>query len=144
VSNPNVAVLGRIGDTNLYSDISRHPDNIIIPGIAIVRIEASIFYFNSENILDKINLHMGENGSDTKLLILDLSACSYVDLEGSKMILDLSNRLQKAGVRLYIVDALSNVREILRKQGLEEIIGRISRRVSIDDVVTEFKKETAG
>ncbi|HTQ65541.1 MAG TPA: SulP family inorganic anion transporter [Puia sp.] len=143
-ANPNVAVLGRIGDSNQYSDISRHPDNILIPGIAIVRIESSIFYFNSENILEKINLHIRKGPSDIRLLILDFSACSYVDLEGSKMILELSNRLQKDGIKLYIVDALSNVREILRKQGLEEIIGRISRRVTIADVVREFKKENDG
>ena len=33
-SHPEVAVLGRIGNTNHYSDIVRHPDNIITPGIA--------------------------------------------------------------------------------------------------------------
>jgi SulP family sulfate permease len=67
-----------------------------------------------------------------------LSPSSYVDVAGSKMLLQVSNLLQKKGIKLKIVEALSNVREILRKQGMEEMIGRISRRVFINDVVQEF------
>ena len=68
----------------------------------------------------------------------ETSPSSYVDVAGSKMLLQVSNQLQKKGIKLKIVEALSNVREILRKQGMEEMIGRISRRVFINDVVQEF------
>ena len=56
------------------------------------------------------------------------------------MLLQLSNQLKKKNVQLKIVEALSDVRDMLRKQGMEEIIGHISRKVSIDDVVQEFEK----
>jgi len=134
----DVAVLGRIGNTTHYSDIERHPDNITHEGIVILRIESSILYFNAGNIQDKIVKKIEESKDGIRLLILDLSAAPYVDVAGSKMLLQVSNQLQKKGVRLKIVEALSSVREILRKQGMEEIIGRISRRVFINDAVQEF------
>jgi SulP family sulfate permease len=45
-SAPNVVFLSRIPGSNRYSDLERHPDNEIIEGVLIVRIESSIFYFN--------------------------------------------------------------------------------------------------
>jgi anti-anti-sigma factor len=139
MSYPHVAVLGRIANTPNYSDIERHPDNIVVQGISILRVESSILYFNADNVQEKIMKNIEENQSDLKLLILDLSASPYVDVAGSKMLLQLSNELNKKGIKLRIVEALSNVREILRKQGMEEIIGHISRKVSVHDLVQEFQ-----
>ncbi len=138
VTYPNVAVLGRIGDTNHYSDIERHADNIIYDNIIILRIESSILYFNAGGIQDKITNKIEAYGSALKSVILDLSAAPFIDVAGSKMLLELSNQLQKKGVQLKIVEALSTARDMLRKQGMEEVIGRISRRVSINDVVQEL------
>ena len=138
IANPNVAVLGRIGNTNHYSDIERHPDNTTYKGILILRVEASILYFNDAHILEKINEKIEAYREDIKLVILDMSPSSYVDVAGSKMLLQLSNQLHKKNIKLKIVEALSTVREILRKQGMEEVIGHISRRISIHDVVEEF------
>ena len=137
-SRPEVAVLGRIGNTPHFSDIMRHPDNVIIPGIVILRIESSILYFNTEDVLEKINLHLKSAGPNFRVLILDLAAAPYVDVAGSKMLLFLSQTLQKDGKQIRIVEALSNVREILRKQGLEQITGKISRTSTIIESISEF------
>jgi sulfate permease, SulP family len=138
-AHPEVAVLGRIGQTNLYSDILRHPDNITIPGLVILRIESSILYFNAEHIREKINKHLKSAGPNIQMLILDLASSPYVDVSGSNMLLNLVTALHKENTQIRIVDALSGVREILRKQGLEEIIGPISRKSNIAEVVSTMK-----
>lgn len=140
ISQPHVAVLGRIGNTSSYSDIGRHLDNITFNKILILRIESSILYFNAGNIYEKINTTTLACGDDIRLVILDLAAAPYVDVAGSKMLLQLSNQLKKKNIQLKIVEALSDVRDMLRKQGMEEIIGHISRKVSINDAVVEFEK----
>lgn len=138
ISHPNVAILGRIGNSNSYSDIERHPDNIQYPGVLIFRIESSILYFNAGEIKDKIYKHVEEYTGKLKLVIIDMSASPFIDVEGSKMILSLSNELENRKITLRIVEALSTVRDILRKQGMEQIIGHISRRVLLNEVVQEF------
>jgi sulfate permease, SulP family len=140
-AHPEVAVLGRIHNTSHFSDIVRHPENMLTPGISIMRIESSILYFNAENIFEKINHHLKRTGSGIRVLILDLAAAPHVDVAGSKMLSNLATELKKEGIQIRIVSALSGVREILRKQGLEEITGHISRESTIDDIVTELKND---
>jgi MFS superfamily sulfate permease-like transporter len=137
-SNPEVAVLGRIGDTGHFSDRIRHTDNILIPGIVIVRIESSILYFNTESILEKINGHVLSAEAPVKMLIIDLSASPYVDVAGSKMLLNLARESQKKGIQIRFISALSGVREILRKQGLEEFSGPVSRETTIAETISAF------
>lgn len=139
MAQPAVAVLGRIGNTSSYSDVERHPENILVNGVLILRIESSILYFNAEHIFEKIIAKLQVN-NNTRLLVLDLSSASYVDVSGSKMLLQLSALLEKQNVQLKIVEALSGVRELLRKQGMERITGHISRRIAVDDVVREFEE----
>ncbi|HNP23840.1 MAG TPA: SulP family inorganic anion transporter [Panacibacter sp.] len=139
LANPNVALLGRIGNTGHYSDVERHPDNRLLDNIIILRIESSVLYFNAENIHHRINEYISAYTKDLQLLVLDLSAASYVDVAGSSMLLQLSRELHRKKVQLKVVEALSGVRDILRKQGMEDIVGHISRRVSIDTVVNEFE-----
>jgi len=139
LSNPVVPVLGKIGNTRQFSDVSRHPDNIIQDEISIQRVEASILYFNNGNIREKILSNIRSNGLKTRLLILDLSAVPDVDIAGAEMLVQLIEQLRKEGVTMRITGALSNVRELLRKLGVEEFTGHISRTTSIYDLVEEFK-----
>lgn len=137
-SRPNVPVLGRIGNSILYSDTSRHTDNVIIDGVTIQRVEASILYFNAEDIVHKIYKNLESGKTAPRLLILDLSAVPFVDVSGSGAILKLFQNLQNRGIAIKIVGALSNVRELFRKLGVENLTGKISRSASIHEVVEEF------
>jgi MFS superfamily sulfate permease-like transporter len=141
-ASPEVALLGRISDTENFSDRVRHPDNILLPGIVIARIESSILYFNAEDIFEKINRYISSSASPVKLIVLDLSAAPYVDVAGSKMLLNLTTDYHQQGVSIRIVQALSGVRDILRKQGVEEMTGHIGRDKTIAEAVHEFNSIT--
>jgi MFS superfamily sulfate permease-like transporter len=138
ISHPNVPVLGRIKNSNSYSDMERHPDNILYDGILILRIESSILYFNAGDISDKIYKHISDYNGELQMVVIDMSSSPFIDVAGSKMLLSLSNDLKNKKITLKIVEALSDVRDILRKQGMEEIIGHISRKILVNDVVQEF------
>jgi len=140
-SKPNIARLGRIGDTHRFSDIYRHPDNILLPGIMIIRVEASLFYFNAQLVRDTIFEMLDKEDSPTRLLLIDLSASPWVDVAGSKMLVELSKTMRQRKIEFRIVEALAPVRDMLRKQGIEQKIGHISRKVTINDVVNDFLEE---
>lgn len=141
-SSPVVAVLGRVPGTWQYSDLERHPDNEHIPNCRIVRVESAIFYFNQQYVFDRI-MHIISQSDDVRLLVLDLSACPTVDVSGSAMLLKLQHALGDRGVAMRIVNALSNVRDLLRKQNMETAIGHISRRVSVQQTIDEFFQPTS-
>jgi len=142
ISQPNIAVLGKIGASTYYSDIQRHPDNSQFKGILILRIEASILYFNCDFIKESVEEKIATYPEALHLVILDMSPSSYVDVGGSKMLLQLSEAMKKKGIQLEIVEALASVRDMLRKIGIERVTGKISRMRSIDDAVDTFMNQS--
>jgi len=134
-SKPNVAFLGRIPGTKRYSDLERHPDNEIIEGVLIVRVESSIFYFNVENIKEQIWGKINGEISTLTTVILDLNSSPHVDIAGARFLKHLFTELKKKNISLKIAEARAEVRDNLRAEGLEMLLGHISRSTSVDDLV---------
>jgi sulfate permease, SulP family len=139
-ATPHIAVLGQIPSTKNYSDMLRHPDNIPVGGALILRVEASILYFNINNIHDKIHQLVIKYPGKLQLVIMDLSSANYLDVSGARFLLHLKDDLEKKNIGLQIVDALSQARDILRAEGMEREIGHISRKITIHDAVLAFQK----
>jgi hypothetical protein len=71
--------------------------------------------------------------------VWDLSTSPYVDISGAKLVGDIQRELASRGVRFRVAEAHSWVRALLRKE-IGTSIGEVSRRNSVDDVVTEELK----
>lgn len=134
-AHPHVARLGRVAGTHRYSDFERHPDNEEVPGVLIVRVESGLFYFNVSHVRDQIRDHLGAIGDNVRLVIWDLSTSPYVDISGARLIDQMQRELAANGITLRIVEARSSVRDLIRSE-VGSSVGEISRRISIDDVVT--------
>jgi len=137
VSDPHVAFLGRIPGTKRYTDINRHPDNETIPGILLFRVEAAVLYFNVENIRKKVLAEVASHSGPLQTIIWDLSTSPYVDIAGAKLIKKLYLEFSSQGISLKIAEAHADVREMLRAEEIENMFGHISRKISIDDLVSE-------
>jgi sulfate permease, SulP family len=137
-STPHVAFLGKIPGTNKFSDVARHPDNQRIPGLLIFRVEASLLYFNVDHVLRTVLDGVRAAGPGLKVVICDLSNAAYMDLAGARMLVRLYEELQGMQVKLRIVEAHAELRDILRAEGLDKRVGPIERRESLVDVVEMY------
>jgi SulP family sulfate permease len=127
-SRPHVAFLGRIPGTNSYSDLARHPENEVLPGVIIARPEASLTYVNADAVLASIlNRVRAGSSSDIRTVVCDLSASPYLDLAGSHMLHELHGELAARGTALRIVGAHGWVRDLLRADGVSEKVGGLDR-----------------
>jgi SulP family sulfate permease len=135
VSSPHVAFLGRIPGTNRYTDIKRHPDNELLPGILLFRVESPLVYFNVSTIYNSVWNKVLGIGSSLKTVIFDLSTSATIDSSGARLIKRLYQNLLNRGIELKVVEAHSEVRDILRFEGIEHLLGHVSRRVTLHDVV---------
>jgi len=142
VSSPHVAFLGRIPGTDRFTDIKRHPDNIVLPGIILFRVEAPIVYFNVNFIYSHVWPVISKNISTLKIVIFDLSTSAYIDSSGARLIKRLYSNLESKGVIFKVAEAHSEVRDILRFEDVEHLLGHVSRRDSIHDVITNTLTET--
>ena len=140
VADPHIAFLGRIPGTKRYTDISRHPDNELIPGLLLFRVEASVLYFNVENIRKRVWTEILQSKDPLKCVIWDLSSSPYVDIAGARLIKKLYFDLNAKGISFKLAEAYASVRDILRIEEMEHLLGHISRKISIDDLVNESIK----
>jgi sulfate permease, SulP family len=137
-SRPHVAFLGRMPGTNLYSDLTRHPENEPLASVIAFRPEASLLYINADSVLEIVlnRLHLA-GPSKTRLVVCDLSASPIVDLAGSSMLHELHAELERHGIALRIVGAHGTVRDLLRADGLSEKVGGLERGVSLLGLVED-------
>lgn len=139
-SRPHVALLGRIPGTSRFSDRQRHPDNELIPGVAIFRPESALVYFNVDHARDQILSQSLSSADKPQLVVLDFSAAPFVDLQSAHALGELADELAAAGVRVQAVEARSHVRDRLRREGVDGKLGGVGRRDSVHDVVAEFQR----
>lgn len=138
VADPHIAFLGRIPGTKRYTDINRHPDNEIIPGKLLFRVEASVLYFNVENVRNRIWGEIMRSEGSLKTAIWDFSTTPSVDIAGARLIKRLYADLNAKGISLKIAEAHADVRDILRLEEIEHLLGHISRKISVDDLVNDI------
>jgi SulP family sulfate permease len=144
-SRPHVAILGRIPGTTHYSDAARHPENEPIPGVIAFRPEGSLLYVNVENVLDKVlALLAAEPAGSVRLVVCDLSAAPHLDLAATTMLRKLYATLTVQDIRLALIGAHGSVRDLLRRDGLADLIGGVGRAATLDAVVALEKDDVAG
>jgi high affinity sulfate transporter 1 len=147
-SRPHVAFLGRIPGTNTYSDLARHPDNETLPGVIAFRPEVSVIYVNCDAVLEAV-LHRVARVAEVapqgvRLVVCDLSASPYLDLAGSQMLRELHAELSRRDIALRIVGARGRVRDLLRADGMEEKLGGLDRRITLDELLAGQKRTSFG
>lgn len=142
VSSPHIAFLGRIPGTNRYTDIKRHPDNELIPGVFLFRVEAGLFYFNAAYIYRTVWAKIKESDNSLKTVIFDLSTSAYIDSSGARLIKRLHENLSARGIVLRVSEAHSGVRDRLRLEDIEHLLGHVSRRDTLHDMVVAAIGET--
>jgi MFS superfamily sulfate permease-like transporter len=133
-SQPHVAFLGRIPGTNAYSDVERHPENELLPGIIAFRPEASLLYINADAVRDTVIGRLAAT-TNVRLMVCDLSASPSIDLAGSRMLHELHAEAAARGIALRIVGARGRVRDLLRADGLGDKIGGLDRTATLDELL---------
>lgn len=136
-SNPSTVLLGRIPGSDLYSDLARHPENETVPGIMVFRANAGLFYANVPKIKEDLLAAIERQAAPVKLVIFDLSSSPYSDIAAAEMLLDLQTELQERGITLKLSNLTGEVRDLLRRDGLD-LKFDIGPRAGVESIVREW------
>lgn len=71
------AVLGRLPGTNSFHSVNRFPQALVIPGMTIIRMDASLFFANVNFFREK--LFVLRNREKTRCIILDFEGVNDMD-----------------------------------------------------------------
>jgi SulP family sulfate permease len=113
-SHPHIAVLGKVpGTTGQYGDLERHPDNQQLPGIVILRVESGLFFANADAVRQRVRAHAAQEG--TRVVVLDAETAPTIDVTAVHMLAELTQSLEREGVRLLVTRQIGQVRDVVRQ-----------------------------
>jgi SulP family sulfate permease len=140
-SRPHVAIVGRLGDTEHFRNVQRHPVTTY-PHILAVRIDASLYFVNTKFLEDYILQAVSEH-PEVQHLVLVCSAVNFIDgsaLETLKrLIIDLKTR----GVEFYLSEVKGPVLDQLQRAGFVEEVGQDHLFLTTDQAVRTLVNRTS-
>jgi MFS superfamily sulfate permease-like transporter len=117
-------MLGRLpGPHGHFVDAGRNPDAEAIEGLAIMRLDTPLYYFNATAVCDRVLQVVDEADQLPRAVLLDIEATIELDVTTSDALYGLIGALADRGTRLVIVHAKGKVRDRMRKVGLIDQLG---------------------
>ena len=143
-SRPHMSSLGRVpGVPGAYSDLTRHPENISVPGTLILRLDAPIYYANALTVREKVKTMVEEYETEAPLhaVIIDSTSQDELDVTSMEMLKGLIKELKNKGVAIYVAELHTPVREFIRQNGLIDLIGEQNIFQTVDLAVSYIESQ---
>jgi SulP family sulfate permease len=113
-SRPHVAVLGKVpGTRTQWSDVERHAENVVAPGVVVLRPESGLWFANADVVRAAIRAHAT---GGTKAIVLDAETVPAIDVTALAMLVELADDLRRGGVELVLARDVGVVRDLVRLQ----------------------------
>lgn len=118
-TRPHVASLGKVpGAPGAYSDLCRHAEDIPVPGVLIVRLDAPIYYANAVTFRDAVKAMIAESEPPPGAVIFDAEEQADIDVTSVDVMTKLLTELLKRDIEVYFANVHDLVLEKARKMGL--------------------------
>jgi sulfate permease, SulP family len=141
-TRPHVARLGREPGTQVYRDVSTHPDDEQPPGIAIVRLDGDLFFATADAFEDKVREVILSSRGLTSL-VLDCEGINFVDSQGSAKVAEIARLAEDSGLTLRLARVKPAVAATLDRDGVVELIGVDHIHGDVHRAVEGHRAETA-
>ena len=133
-SRPNMPILGRQKGTDAYRDLDQHPEDERTPGIAVVRLDAGLFFANSDAVEDRVR-ELIHSEPRIVAVVLDGGGINFIDSQGSAKLGDVLTMTREAGVTLRLARVKPAVAAILKRDGVWDRVGADRIHGNIDRAV---------
>lgn len=120
-SRPHVAVVGRIGTSEQYRNITRH-DVATETGVLAVRVDESLYFANVRGLEERLISAVAADPSLRHLLLV-CSGINYIDATGLDSLRSCHSCLEDAGVTLNLAEVKGPVADQLERAGFLKELG---------------------
>lgn len=121
--HPYSATLVQVDGRQGFHDVHRHPDGRYLPGLAIFRWDAPLFFANAEIFGHRVMQVVDASPSPLTGLIVAADAITDIDLTAVDSLQDLLESLRLRGIALYFAGLKGPVKDRLGRCGLLAQIG---------------------
>lgn len=119
---PYRAELGLVPGRRGYHDLARNPEGERIPGLAIVRFDAPLFFANATLFHDFVH-GVVEARDDVRTVVVAAEPITGVDTTAYDSLVDLDEDLSARGVRLVFAEMKGPVKDAMARYGTPDRFG---------------------
>jgi SulP family sulfate permease len=129
ITQPHIAVLGRVPGTDRYRNVKNQPDAVLERGVAVLRMDASLFYGNAEAFRAATRTAFREAQAEVggprhrAALVIDCYPINRMDSTGLHVLHTILHEIRAAGGRIYLSGVKRAVDEALTAGGVGDAIG---------------------
>lgn len=123
ISRPNVAILGHLPGTRSFRDVRRHREAASLPGILMIRIDASFSFANAEYLRDMILEEIRQTHETPTAVVLDASSINDLDTTAVGILGTVAEVLAERGVALYFGGVKTPVLHVMQRSGFYDQLG---------------------
>jgi SulP family sulfate permease len=124
IARPRISVLGRVPGTDQYRSVLNRPDAIVEPGVAVLRMDASLFYGNAEAFRDAARKSFADALSSPRTaLVIDCYPMNRTDSTGLHMLHEILYEVRSQGGRIYLSGVKEPLDDKLLAGGIRDLIG---------------------
>ncbi len=121
-SRPHIAVVGRLGESEVYRNVLRHAVTTW-PHVVAVRIDESLFFANTR-FLEQALLKIVADRPAVRHLVLIGSAINFIDSSALHTLESLLHELRDGGVELHLAEIKGPVMDGLERTDFLDHLGR--------------------
>ena len=134
-TRPNTAILGRLGNTNIFRDRDRFPEAKTIEGVVVLRIDASFYFANVAFLKEKLREIEETRRGELKAVVLEASSINDLDSSADAALHQIADDYANRGIELYIANVKGPVRDVMKRSGLYDQLGADHFFFSVDAAV---------
>ncbi len=146
LSNPHIAKMGQVPNTDILRNFTRDKNAQEIDGLFIFRIDASLYFANVAFLKDIIETNTLNSGKKIKAVIFDASSVNEIDSSADTGLHDIADTLKDRGIELYFTNVKGPVRDMMKKTGFWEKLGKdhffLSKKAAVKHYIDNLKLET--
>jgi len=143
-SQPKLSILGREPGTLNFSDVRRHPQNLTVPGLLVVRADEGLYFANAASLREEIVVLVKSSDPPIKAVILDLEMSPELDVPSVDMLGELKEVLERLDAALILARVHEQVEDILENSGVMEKIGTDNKYRRGLDAMLDYISEQEG
>lgn len=136
-SRPHVAVVGRLGQSETYRNIRRHPVKTC-PHVVAIRVDESLYFANTKFLEETILQTIAEQPQVKHLVLIGI-AVNFIDASALDTLEALVQELANAGVEFHLADIKGPVMDRLKAIGFIDKIGPDHVHLSTHDAMAALR-----
>lgn len=144
LTQPNVVELGHVPGTQEFRDLGRNPEAESISDIHIIRIDSRFSFANAKLLKEELLEQAEENA--IRALIIDTSGVNDLDTTATQALKEVIEEVSERDIEFYVVGAKGPVRDVMRRSGLQELIGEnhffLNTHLAVTDLLGRWDEES--